>query len=134
MMPPEVEEAHAAQVTRVIGKLADKAGIPRARCHIHMGEVADQLSAFARRSGTAIAVMGAVSRSAMARLFIGNTAERALDRVSCDVLIVKPRGFRSTVQRPSQDTARTVRRRRTRSVRKVSPGAVPAAAAPPPYL
>ena len=134
MMPPEVEEAHAAQVARVIGKLADQAGIPRARCHLRMGEVADQLSAFARRSGTAIAVMGAVSRSAMARLFIGNTAERALDRVSCDVLIVKPRGFRSSVQRQPQDTARTVRRRRIRSLRKVRPGTVPAAAAPPPFV
>jgi nucleotide-binding universal stress UspA family protein len=134
VMPPEAEEAHAAQVTRVIGKLADQAGIPRARCHIRMGAVADQLSTFARRSGTAIAVMGAVSRSALARLFIGNTAERALDRVSCDVLIVKPRGFRSSVQRQSQDTARAVRRRRTRSVREVRPGATPAAAAPPPFL
>ena len=134
MMPPEVEEAHAAQVTRVIGKLAGQAGIPRARCHIRMGEVADQLSAFARRSGAAIAVMGAVSRSAMARLFIGNTAERALDRVSCDVLIVKPRGFRSTVQRRPQAVARAVAPRRTRRLRKVRPGAVPAAAAPAPSL
>jgi universal stress protein E len=134
MMPPEVEQAHAAQVTRIVGKLADEAGIPRARCHIRLGEVADQLSAFARRSGTAIAVMGAVSRSAMARLFIGNTAERALDRMGCDVLIMKPRGFRSTVQRRPHDTAPAVRRRRTRSLRKVRPGAVAAEAVSPPSL
>jgi universal stress protein E len=99
MMPPEAEEAHTQQVKRVIGQLADKAGIARARCHIRMGEVADQLSAFARRSGTAIVVMGAVSRSAITRLFIGNAAERTLDRLNCDILIVKPRGFRSGIER-----------------------------------
>ena len=98
-MPPEAEAARTHQVLRVVGQLADKAGIPRTRCHIRMGEVADQLSDFARRSGTAIVVMGAVSRSAIARLFIGNAAERTLDRLSCDVLVVKPRGFRSGVGR-----------------------------------
>ena len=35
-------------------------------------------------------VMGAVSRSALKRLFIGNTAERVLDSVNCDVVVVKP--------------------------------------------
>jgi universal stress protein E len=43
--------------------------------------------------------MGAVSRSALRRLLIGNTAERVLDELGCDVLIVKPRGFKTTVPR-----------------------------------
>jgi universal stress protein E len=93
MIPPELEDTHVQQVTRAIGQLARKAEVSRARCHTRMGEVADELSAFARRSGSAIVVMGAVSRSAIKRLFIGSVAERALDRLSCDVLIVKPRGF-----------------------------------------
>jgi len=38
-------------------------------------------------------VMGAVSRSAVERLFIGSTAESVLERLGCDVLIVKPEGF-----------------------------------------
>jgi universal stress protein family protein len=41
----------------------------------------------------------AVSRSALARLFIGSTAERVLDKLGCDVLIVKPRGFAAKVAR-----------------------------------
>jgi nucleotide-binding universal stress UspA family protein len=135
MMPPEVEEAHAAQVTRVIGALADKAGIARKRCHIHMGEVADELSTCVRRSGTAVVVMGAVSRSALARLFIGNTAERALDHVTCDVLIVKPRGFRSGVESRPRPVARRPRAVRARSRRK--PGSTAVAMQPlptPPFL
>jgi universal stress protein E len=49
----------------------------------------------ARMSRCAIVVMGAVSRSGLKRLFIGNTAERILDELSCDILVVKPPKFRS---------------------------------------
>ncbi len=38
-------------------------------------------------------VMGAVARSALARMLIGSTAEQVLDHVSCDVLIAKPAQF-----------------------------------------
>ena len=130
MMAPEAESAHTEQVNHAIGELAQKAGIPRSRCHIRMGEVADQLSAFVRRSRTAIVVMGAVSRSAIARLFIGNTAERTLDRLTCDVLVVKPRGFKSGVERaPAAATTRSrPRPRRSRGA------AVAMRAVPPPFL
>jgi universal stress protein E len=37
--------------------------------------------------------MGAVSRSALERVFIGGLAEKVLDRLPCDLLIVKPEGF-----------------------------------------
>jgi universal stress protein E len=47
-----------------------------------------------------LVVMGAVSRSGLKRLFIGNTAEQLLDRLPCDLLVVKPTGFKSGVLRP----------------------------------
>lgn len=129
MLPPEAEAAHPQQVMRVIGQLADQAGIPRSRCHIRMGEVADQLSAFARRSRTAVVVMGAVSRSAIKRFFIGNAAERTLDRLTCDVLVVKPRGFRSGVERtPAVAATPTRARARPRRSRDTT------VAVPPPFL
>jgi len=34
--------------------------------------------------------MGAVSRSRFDRILIGNTAEKVLDRLECDVLVLKP--------------------------------------------
>jgi universal stress protein E len=129
MLPPEAEVAHTQQVMRVIGQLADRAGIPRSRCHIRMGEVADQLSAFAGHSGTAVVVMGAVSRSAIKRFFIGNAAERTLDRLSCDVLVVKPRGFRSGIERaPALAATPTRARARPRRSRDTT------VAVPPPFL
>ena len=93
MLPAADEEAHGEQIARVIDRLAEGAGIPRARRHINMGDIAGELSAVTRRTKTGLVVMGAVSRSAIARLLIGSTAERVLDKLACDVLIVKPKGF-----------------------------------------
>src|SRR5690606_6726219 len=44
-------------------------------------------------------VMGAVSRSGLKRIFVGSTAERALDRLPCDLIIIKRAGFEA----PDQD-------------------------------
>jgi universal stress protein E len=41
-------------------------------------------------------VMGAVARSGLKRLFIGSTAERVLDRLPCDLVIIKPLEFVSS--------------------------------------
>jgi universal stress protein E len=40
-----------------------------------------------------VAVMGAVSRSPLRRLALGSTAEHVLDRLPCDLLVVKPPDF-----------------------------------------
>ena len=44
-----------------------------------------------------IMVMGAVSRRGLDRIFLGSTAERVLEWLPCDLLIVKPEGFASSV-------------------------------------
>jgi universal stress protein E len=49
-----------------------------------------ELPAIARAVRAGLVVMGAVSRSGLKRIFIGNTAEQVLDSLRCDVLIVKP--------------------------------------------
>jgi len=97
VLPPEAEEAHGEEIARVIDELAARAGIARAARHVYMGDVTGELRAAVRQLRVSLVVMGAVSRSALKRLFIGNAAERVLDKIDCDVLIVKPRGFRSTV-------------------------------------
>ncbi len=55
------------------------------------------INGVARRIHADIVVLGALSRSGLKRLFIGNTAERLLERLPCDLLIVKPPQFRSRV-------------------------------------
>jgi universal stress protein E len=99
LLPPEAEEAHGQQVARVVARLGASAGIPRSRRHVHMGYVAGELRAACRQTRAAVTVMGAVSRSAVARPLIGSTAARVLDKLGCDVLVVKPRGFKTRVRR-----------------------------------
>jgi len=126
MMPPDAEEAHGRQIARTIDKLADTAGIPRARCHIHMGNVPGELRAAVGDTHAGVVVMGAVSRSGLARLFIGNTAERVLDKLDCDVLVVKPRGFRTKLERrPAVSAPRSTRRQPATPLARYAQAAAP---------
>jgi universal stress protein E len=61
--------------------------------HLLVGHAVDAIPALARKLRCDLVVMGALSRSGLKRLAIGNTAERLLDDLPCDLLIVKPPGF-----------------------------------------
>jgi universal stress protein E len=49
-----------------------------------------------------LVVMGAISRSRLADVFIGNTAEKVLDYLESDVLIVKPEGYVSPIEHSTE--------------------------------
>lgn len=74
-----------------------KVKIPRTRRHLVGRHPKDAIPHVARKTKSAIVVMGAISRSGLKRLFIGNTAEQLLDDLTCDVLVVKPREFENRV-------------------------------------
>jgi len=57
------------------------------------------LEASAPETRSAVVVMGALARSGLRGFLIGNTAERVLDQLPCDLLVVKPRGFRRELPR-----------------------------------
>ncbi|KKO12529.1 universal stress protein [Pseudohongiella sp.] len=61
--------------------------------------VTQALPAYLKQQQASVLVMGAVSRSALDRFFVGSTAEKLLDRVDQDVLVVKPAGFTDTVKK-----------------------------------
>jgi universal stress protein E len=61
--------------------------------HLLVGHASDAIPALARKLRCDLVVMGAISRSGLKRLAIGNTAEQLLDDLPCDLLIVKPPGF-----------------------------------------
>jgi len=73
--------------------------LPRSRQHLLGEHPINAIPELAEEIGCDIVVMGAVSRSGIKRIFIGNTAERMIDELKCDVLIVKPPGFESRVKR-----------------------------------
>jgi universal stress protein E len=69
------------------------ARIPRSRQYLLARLPVDAIVEAARKSRSAIVVMGAISRSGYKRLLIGNTAERILDDLDCDILVIKPPKF-----------------------------------------
>ena len=70
--------------------LAATHALSEADINVLVGEPAEQIIEFAAGHESDLLVMGAVARSAFGRLLIGNTAERVLDAVTSDLLIVKP--------------------------------------------
>jgi universal stress protein E len=58
--------------------------------HVIGRHPSDAIAEVAGKIHSSLVVMGAISRSGFKRLLIGNTAERVLDRLSCDVLVIKP--------------------------------------------
>lgn len=89
----EIRESHAAR----FGQLMSAHGIPAEHAHLVEGPAAEQLPLLARDLHADLVVMGAVARSRLQQAILGSTAERVLDRLPCDVLVVKPERFESPV-------------------------------------
>ena len=94
-----VRKTAHAQARKLLDATLRAAGIPRTRRYLVGRHPIDAIKDVLGKSGSRILVMGAVSRARLQRVFIGNTAERLLDQLSCDVLIVKPREFKNRIAR-----------------------------------
>jgi universal stress protein E len=89
----------ARKARLVLDRASESAEIPRSRRHLVGRHPADAIEQTARQTHASIVVMGAISRSGLKGFFIGNTAERVLDSLACDVLVVKPTNFKQRVAR-----------------------------------
>jgi universal stress protein E len=98
-----------AETNAAISRLAKRHGVAAAAGVVRPGIPADVLMAGAAELGADVLVMGAVSRSGLRQSFIGNTAEAVIDGVTCDVLIVKPRQFKTAVPRRGPQLAAVFR-------------------------
>ncbi|HKQ12681.1 MAG TPA: universal stress protein [Steroidobacteraceae bacterium] len=98
-LAPERTREFIATTTATVARLADKYGVGGGDCALREGAAHNVIPAEARSRKADLLVMGAVSRSLLARPVIGSTAERVIDHVDCDVFVVKPAGFKSRVKR-----------------------------------
>jgi universal stress protein E len=95
-----LESRQLAEVAqRNLARAVDGFDVKRSHCHLVEGRPNDVIPRTARRERCSIVAMGVVSRSALKRFFIGNTAESVMDAVTSDVLVVKPADFASRVPR-----------------------------------
>ena len=104
----EIAAASEAQAKQAFDRALRKMRIPLSRRHLQRGQAAEAIPRTARALRAGIVVMGAVSRSALRRVVIGNTAERILGDLPCDVLVVKPARFVTRVSRTRRGVRYTV--------------------------
>ena len=88
-LSPEALAAEHSAKFKVLARLASKYSLPPANIHLEVGGVRGSICNVAAQVRADIVVMGAMSRTGLARAFIGNTAEEVLERLPCDALIVK---------------------------------------------
>ncbi len=73
-----------------VEKLAAKHGIDADDVLLGEGDMKQVLPTLVEECGASMVVMGAVARGRLERVFIGSTAERVLDKLACDLLLVRP--------------------------------------------
>ena len=85
---------------RSLGELLELYDLENLKHQVYMlkGEAGILIPALAAAREVELIVMGTLSRTGIAGLFIGNTAEKVLRQVDCSVLTVKPEGFITPVK------------------------------------
>lgn len=89
----EMLESLRAARQEMVDRLIRPYGVMPDNVHVMLGVAPDVLPMVAADFAVNVMTMGAISRSAMQRLLLGSTAERVLERVTCDVMIVKSPDF-----------------------------------------
>lgn len=86
------------QLRASVLRLLEQRNIPAGRVRLVEGRPEKELPRLVRDMGASLLVTGGISRSRLEQVFIGGTAERLLDRIDCDLLVVKPPGFRCPIE------------------------------------
>jgi universal stress protein E len=89
----EIEKQMREQHEKRFNEITAFHDIDEKHSHLIAGLTHEELPALANEVGADVVVMGAVARNRWKRLFVGATAERTLDHLPCDLLIVKPDWF-----------------------------------------
>lgn len=86
----ELDQKIRAEHRARLDELAAKNDFKKEYVHQLPGRTRELLPTFARSRKADIVVMGALARWGWRRAILGSTAERVLDHLPCDVLIVRP--------------------------------------------
>lgn len=92
----ESVKAHHINATE---KLAEQYNVPFASCYVNEGLPEDVLPQVAKKLDAELVVMGTVGRTGLSAALIGNTAEHVIDSLNCDVLALKPDGYKSPLDK-----------------------------------
>lgn len=86
------------QRKKQLDKLIENYGIKKEHVHLVPGKPGSVIPKTIKEIDADFAVMGAVSRSSMSRIFVGHTAEQILEDIPSDALIVKMSSFQTHIK------------------------------------
>jgi universal stress protein E len=89
-LPPNVQKLVAAEHRRALEAFGATHPIHAGNLHVLQGLPHECLKSAAEDQHADFVVMGAVARRGIKKLLIGSTAERVLDRLPCDLIVIKP--------------------------------------------
>jgi universal stress protein E len=89
-IPAVAQELVAAEHANAIAEFVETHPVAPDNVHVLRGLAHDCLQHAAKAYEVDFLVMGAVARRGIKKLLIGSTAARVLDRLPCDLVIVKP--------------------------------------------
>ncbi|QLE85592.1 universal stress protein UspE [Shewanella sp. Scap07] len=78
--------------------LANSYGIQADFCHVKEGLPEDVIPEVAAHLDAELVILGTVGRTGFSAALIGNTAEHVIDSINCDLLAIKPEGYRSPLE------------------------------------
>jgi len=90
----EIIDSERKRIAASLATIVESHALGGERVRLEQGSASEALPRVAENLGASVLVMGAVSRSRLQEIFLGSTAERVLERVGCDVLVVKPPDFK----------------------------------------
>lgn len=80
------EQRHREAFTQLLAPYS----IPASHSHLQQGYPEELIPRFVREQQVDLLLMGAIARGQLDNALIGNTAERVLEEVDCDLLVLKP--------------------------------------------
>lgn len=86
----EIEQQMHDEHQKRFHEIAEFHDIDAENMHLVAGLTHEELPALCKKLEADVVVMGAVTRNRWKRLFVGATAERTLEHLPCDLLVVKP--------------------------------------------
>jgi len=101
----EIEEQMHEDHQKRFNEITEFHKVDEDKQHLVAGLTHEELPAKAAEIGANVVIMGAVARNRWKRLFIGATAERTLEHLPCDLLIVKPDWFKTPVDMDNHEAA-----------------------------
>jgi len=101
----EIEQQMHEDHQKRFNEITSFHGLDDDQTHLVAGLTHEELPLIAKNLRADVVIMGAVARNRWKRLFIGATAERTLEHLPCDLLIVKPDWFQTPVGSRAHEAA-----------------------------